>query len=118
MGGFCGPPRTRRTGVRCVGRARNQQVGAAWQGRGGRCALTPWKPLPTPCWSQAGCPWREICGAGAQEAKQGPGPGAQVNGEAISDHDNDEYTDYMEQDSMEFHESVGAPTAPIKAAAK
>ena len=52
-----------------------------------------------------------------QEAKQGPGPGAQVNGEAISDHDNDDYTDYMEQDSMEYHESVGAPTAPAKAAA-
>ena len=26
--------------------------------------------------------------------------------------------DYMEQDSMEFHESDGAPTAPAKAAAK
>ena len=37
-----------------------------------------------------------------QEAKQGPGPGAQVNGEASLDHDTDDYTDYMEQDSMEF----------------
>lgn len=37
-----------------------------------------------------------------QEAKQGPGPGAQVNGEASLDHDTDDYTDYMEQDSVEF----------------
>ncbi len=39
-----------------------------------------------------------------------------MNGEAISDHENDDYTDYMDQDSMEYHDSVGAPTAPAKAA--
>ena len=39
--------------------------------------------------------------AAVQEAKQGPGPGAQVNGEASLDHDTDDYTDYMDQDSME-----------------
>ena len=49
--------------------------------------------------------------AALQEAKQGPGPGAQVNGESSLDHDTDDYTDYMDQDSMEFHQSVEAPAA-------
>ena len=49
--------------------------------------------------------------AAAQEAKQGPGPGAQVNGEASLDHDTDDYTDYMDQDSMEYHQSAEGPAA-------
>ena len=49
--------------------------------------------------------------AAVQEAKQGPGPGAQVNGEASLDHDTDDYTDYMDQDSMEYHQSAEGPAA-------